>query len=46
VLPDQQADVSRVAARLGHADRFEAEGMKVAKPRKVYTSRRGRNSRW
>ncbi len=46
VLPDQQADVSRVAARLGHAEKFAAEGMTVAKPRKVYTSRRGRGSRW
>jgi superfamily II DNA/RNA helicase len=46
VLPDQQADVSRVAARLGHAEQFAAEGMTVAKPRKVYTSRRGRRSRW
>jgi superfamily II DNA/RNA helicase len=46
VLPDQQADVSRVAAKLGHRDQFEAEGMQVAAPRKVYTSRRGRRSRW
>jgi superfamily II DNA/RNA helicase len=46
VLPDQQDDVSRVAARLGHAEQFEAEGMTVAKPRKVYTSRRGRGSKW
>jgi len=46
VLPDQQDEVSRVAARLGHREQFEAEGMTVAKPRKVYTSRRGRNSRW
>jgi superfamily II DNA/RNA helicase len=46
VLPDQQDDVSRVAARLGHAEQFAAEGMTVAKPRKVYTSRRGRGSRW
>jgi len=46
VLPEQQADVSRVAAKLGHRESFEAEGMKVAAPRKVYTSRRGRNSRW
>ena len=46
VLPEQQADVSRVAARLGHRESFEAEGMTVAKPRKVYTSRRGRRSRW
>ena len=46
VLPDQQADVSRVAARLGHGDEFERDGMPVARARRVYTSRRGRNSRW
>jgi ATP-dependent RNA helicase RhlE len=46
VLPDQQADVSRVAARLGHREEFEAEGMRSAAPRRVYTSRRGRRSRW
>ncbi|HEY2938006.1 MAG TPA: DEAD/DEAH box helicase [Gaiellaceae bacterium] len=46
VLPDQQADVSRVAAKLGHRDSFEESGMLVAPARKVYTSRRGRRSRW
>ena len=46
VLPEQQADVSRVAARLGHGDEFAKEGMTVARPRTVYTSRRGRRSRW
>ena len=46
VLPEQQADVSRLAARLGHREQFEREGMRVAAPRRVYTSRRGRNSRW
>ena len=46
VLPDQQADVSRVAAGLGHEDEFMREGMTVAPPRLVYKSRRGRNSRW
>jgi superfamily II DNA/RNA helicase len=46
VLPEQQADVSRLAARLGHREQFELEGMRVAAPRRVYTSRRGRNSRW
>jgi superfamily II DNA/RNA helicase len=46
VLPDQQADVSRVASKLGHREEFEAEGMQVAAPRKVYSSRRGRRSRW
>jgi ATP-dependent RNA helicase RhlE len=46
VLPEQQADVSRVAARLGHSEQFEREGMRVARPKLVYTSRRGRRSRW
>jgi superfamily II DNA/RNA helicase len=46
VLPEQRADVSRVAARLGHRERFEEGGMRVAPARKVYTSRRGRRSRW
>jgi len=46
VLPDQQADMSRVASRLGHREQFEREGMAVARPRRVYTSRRGRNSKW
>ncbi len=46
VLPEQQADVSRVAARLGHREQFEQEGMSVAPARRVYTSRRGRRSRW
>ena len=46
VLPEQQADVSRVAQRLGHREQFEAEGMTVARPKLLYTSRRGRRSRW
>jgi superfamily II DNA/RNA helicase len=46
VLPEQQADVSRVASRLGHREQFEREGMRVARPKLVYTSRRGRRSRW
>jgi superfamily II DNA/RNA helicase len=46
VLPEQQADVSRLAARLGYREQFEREGMRVAAPRRVYTSRRGRGSRW
>jgi superfamily II DNA/RNA helicase len=40
VLPEEEADVSRVAARLGHEDRFRETGMRVAPPRLVYTSRR------
>ena len=46
VLPDQQADVSRVATLLGHREQFEDGGMKAARPRLLYTSRRGRRSRW
>jgi superfamily II DNA/RNA helicase len=40
VLPEEEADVSRVAARLGHEDRFKETGMRVAPPRLVYSSRR------
>ena len=46
VLPDQQADVSRVANLLGHREQFEDGGMETARPRLLYTSRRGRRSRW
>jgi superfamily II DNA/RNA helicase len=46
VLPEQQGDVSRVASRLGHREQFERGGLRVAPPRRVYTSRRGRGSRW
>ena len=46
VLPEQQTDVSRVAARLGHTEAFESTGMRTARPKLVYTSRRGRRSRW
>ena len=47
VLPDQQADVSRVARLQGHVEKFEETGMQVAKPRVVYTSRRrGGRSKW
>jgi ATP-dependent RNA helicase RhlE len=46
VLPEQQADVSRVARLQGHVERFEATGMTVARPRLVYKSKRGRGSKW
>jgi superfamily II DNA/RNA helicase len=46
VLPEQQADVSRVAAILGRKEEFERGGLRSAPARKVYTSRRGRRSRW
>jgi superfamily II DNA/RNA helicase len=45
VLPEQQAEVSRVIARLGHREQFERAGMSPARAKLVYTSRRGR-SRW
>ena len=45
VLPEQQADVGRVARLNGQHERFEQTGMKAGAPRVVYTSRR-RNSRW
>jgi superfamily II DNA/RNA helicase len=46
VLPEQQADVSRVAMLAGHRENFESTGMRTARPKLVYTSRRGRRSRW
>ena len=46
VLPEQQADVSRVAARVGRRDEFERAGLRPARSKVVYTSRRGRRSRW
>ena len=45
VLPDQQADVSRMARLAGHTEQFASGGMAVAPPRRVYSSRRGR-SKW
>ncbi len=46
VLPEQQADVSRVARLHGHVEEFQSTGMTVARPRLVYKSRRGRGSKW
>jgi ATP-dependent RNA helicase RhlE len=46
VLPDQQAETSRVARRLGHTERFEASGLKSARPKVLYTSRNRRRSKW
>ena len=46
VLPEQQAEASRAARRLGHGDRFEEAGMRSAPAKLVYTSRRGRRSKW
>ncbi len=44
VLPEQQADVSRIAAMLKLEDEFRQDGMKVAPARTVFTSKRGRRS--
>ena len=46
VLPEQQAETSRVAHRLGHREQFERAGMRSAPAKLVYTSRRGRRSKW
>jgi superfamily II DNA/RNA helicase len=40
VTREEQADVSRIAARLDLKDEFTREGMKVAPPKLVYQSRR------
>ncbi len=45
VLPDQQADVSRVARLNGHQERFAETGMRTAPPKLVYSGR-GRGSKW
>jgi superfamily II DNA/RNA helicase len=46
VLPEQQAETSRVARRLGHRERYEQSGLRSARPKLLYTSRRGRRSKW
>ena len=46
VLPEQQAETSRVARRLGHGAQFEEAGLRSARPKLMYTSRRGRRSKW
>ena len=46
VLPDQQADTSRAARRLGHADQYAEAGLKSARPKLLYTSRNRRRSKW
>jgi ATP-dependent RNA helicase RhlE len=45
VTRDQQADVSRIAARLDLEEEFTNSGMTVAPAKLVYTSRRGRGGR-
>ncbi len=46
VLPEQQAETSHVARRLGHTEQFEQAGLRSAQPRLVYSGRRGRRSKW
>src|SRR4051812_1180819 len=46
VLPDQQPDMSRVAARVGRREEFERDGLKSARAKLVYSGRRRRHSRW
>jgi ATP-dependent RNA helicase RhlE len=47
VLPEQQADVSRVARMHGHVEAYEEAGLLLAKPKLLYTSRRrGGRSKW
>jgi superfamily II DNA/RNA helicase len=45
VLPEQQADVSHVARKVGETKQFEEQGMHVARPRLVYSGSR-RSSKW
>jgi superfamily II DNA/RNA helicase len=45
VLPEQQADVSRVAKLNGHGETWAETGMRQAAPKLVYSSRR-RGSKW
>src|SRR5581483_1239219 len=40
VLPEQQADVSRVARLQGQVEAYEEAGLMLAKPKLVYSSRR------
>jgi superfamily II DNA/RNA helicase len=44
VLPEQESNVSRLAAQLDLHDEFTADGMAIAPARLVYASRRGRRS--
>jgi ATP-dependent RNA helicase RhlE len=46
VLPEQQAETSHVARRLGHRAQFEQAGLQSARAKLMYTSRRGRRSKW
>jgi ATP-dependent RNA helicase RhlE len=46
VLPEQQAETSHVARRLGYREQFEEAGLLSARPKLLYKSRRGRGSKW
>jgi superfamily II DNA/RNA helicase len=45
VLPEQQAEVSHVARKVGETKQFEDQGMHIARPRLVYAGTR-RSSKW
>ena len=45
VLPEQQAEMSHVARKVGETDQFVAQGMRVARPRLVYSGTR-RSNKW
>jgi hypothetical protein len=46
VLPEEQGEDGRAARRLGHHEEFAEAGMRAAPAKLVYTSRRGRRSKW
>jgi ATP-dependent RNA helicase RhlE len=46
VLPEEQGETGRAARRLGHHEEFAEAGMRAAPAKLVYTSRRGRRSKW
>jgi ATP-dependent RNA helicase RhlE len=47
VLPEQQAEVSRVARLQGQVEAYQEAGLTLAKPKLVYSSRkRGGRSKW
>jgi superfamily II DNA/RNA helicase len=46
VLPEQEAETSRAARRLGHGEQYESAGLRSSRAKLVYTSRRGRRSKW
>jgi len=46
VLPDQQTEMSRVAAGVGRREEFERDGLRGGRAKLVYSGRRRRNSRW